>query len=397
MGLIHKKHAIIALCLAIAIIFSACACSGAKPSDNDGADDGAKEYVNALNLTADSRLFEIDEAVYCLSGDAQSGEVLYFSDKEYKCWMPLCSKPDCSHRTQDCNARFEGQLLGGVWLWGQNIYYTIADTADVVHPQLWRMELDGSKHQIVLKFDLTPKEGRLPSESSDCFFHDRYAVLSYTGTDAEVTKQYHWIADLSVDPPELKELVLQDERGEAYPYFLNPVLGKDDMLILSHLDKELYIVDLAGGTIKHLCELPFYLSRKHCTISGNDLILCDGFNEGLIASVDVETGTLTTVNCAEPQTKQWYYPYKQYIFGSNGSTVPSLWQTEIYDLNGELIVHIPHEDYKDKSLWIVTMVGDYVFGYEPRNGILNTGDLPLWYLDICDIGTDKLAWRRWEP
>ena len=89
MGLIHKKHAIIALCLAIAIIFSACACSGAKPSDNDGADDGAKEYVNALNLTADSRLFETDDAVYCLTGDTQSGEVLYFSDKEYKCWMPI--------------------------------------------------------------------------------------------------------------------------------------------------------------------------------------------------------------------------------------------------------------------------------------------------------------------
>ena len=83
----HKRHAVIALCLVIAIIISACACSVAKPSGKDEADNEAKEYVNALNLTADSRLFETNDAVYCLTGDAQSGEVLYFSDKEYKLWI----------------------------------------------------------------------------------------------------------------------------------------------------------------------------------------------------------------------------------------------------------------------------------------------------------------------
>ena len=110
-------------------------------------------------------------------------------------------------------------------------------------------------------------------------------------------------------------------------------------------------------------------------------------------------GELTVLNKAEPQTMKWYRPYRRFIFGSAtaNSLNPSLKGTTVYDYYGSIINDIPYESY-NTDITISYILCDYVFGhdyYEEGANVME--ETPQWYLDIRDIGTENLMWRRWEP
>lgn len=392
---------LVSLILCAACLFAACACTVSAP-DPSGADTPSgktSEYVFDLGVTADNRFFETDDSIYCLSsstGMNNALDIIYFSDKENKLWMPLCSRPNCSHRDENCSARFESTLVNGIWIYGQYIYYLL-DVDHISDVELWRMGLDGSDHTKVLALDLAPEGKEYAIEGYSAFFHNKYVVLDYTGETGETLERFHWIVDLSAEQPEMKELVLKFENGEVWDKYLSAFTGRGSMILFANPDYELYKADLEAGTIEKLCDLPYFVDIANMFyLNGDTLTVADGYDNGFIVSVDINSGELKEVNSAEPKTNLWSRPYKDYIFGSMGSHNPEMWGTYIYDGSGELIKHIPHEEYEDKELRILHAVGDYVFGSPIKNRVVQRSEVPLWYIDIREIGTDALAWHKWE-
>ena len=125
-----------------------------------------KFYV--FGLSPDKRnsrvgdIFETDDAYYYMcdqaGGAAEGGNIqciIWFSDKAYKDWMPLCFKPECRHRDGKCNALCEGPTKHTFTFYGQHIYYLVTVSTEFFDEvQLWRMKLDGSEHELMLTPEL---------------------------------------------------------------------------------------------------------------------------------------------------------------------------------------------------------------------------------------------------
>ena len=102
--------------------------------------------------------------------------IVYFSDKEYKEWMPLCSRPDCMHNNKDCNAVLEDCASLKMWLYGDHIYYMLneGESAAMV-PELWRMKLDGTDHERLKVPKLTlDGDAEYDGYSSGIRFHNAF-------------------------------------------------------------------------------------------------------------------------------------------------------------------------------------------------------------------------------
>ena len=68
-----------------------------------------------------------------------------------------------------------------------------------------------------------------------------------------------------------------------------------------------------------------------------------------------------------------------------------------YDIEGSPLAVIEYgEGAEPIQLDYNCFIGDYLFGLLSTTG-LGIVTEPTWYLDLNDIGTDNLMWRRWEP
>ena len=78
--------------------------------------------TNTSEMIFESR----DTVYYMLGGDGRTEYRMYFTDKEYRDWMPLCGRPDCLHKNYECNA-YLGDDLGGsiIWPYGDHFYFFI--------------------------------------------------------------------------------------------------------------------------------------------------------------------------------------------------------------------------------------------------------------------------------
>ena len=339
------------------------------------------------------------------------------TDKEYMDWMPLCGRPDCMHDTEDCNAWLEGPASGKIWLYGDRIY-------DAFHydgiPELWRMKLDGTDHEKMLRFSL-PDPNDESAYSWNWTFHNKYLIANYMkmeGPDGSETTTY--VVDLSARKLEQKALDAVLETGEK-TYVGKCVAGKDNTVYhwqsknVETVDPasgeaktkaitSLYKTDLETGATRKLCVLPFQPPYCNCSLEGELLYICGSTDESVILTVNTETGELTTVNTAELYSVCWYTPYHGYIIGTAGKTSSASDGTPLenlgaflYDLSGELICSIPYESYS-AEIYILFALGDRLFGIEQTDEPASFDSLlPTWYLDLSEIGTDALAWRRWEP
>ena len=398
-----------------------------KPEETPGeSTDFPAADMNSLFANFDKELVcDTEDSFYYLrsirSLQGTPISIVYVTDKEYRDWMPLCGRPDCMHDNSNCNARLEGFAYGKIWRFGEHIYYVFLGDEGVENPELWRMKLDGSDHEKLLELS-RPDPNADGSWSWNWTFHNKYLIVDYKNLNvsfgASIT---NYIVDLSAKKLEQKRLDavldtgekthvgfcfagrgsmvyhVQNEVGET---IADPDLGTERTRIISTL----YKTDLETGATVKLCVLPFQPFGGDCSLEGDLLYFCGSDTEYRIVSVNTETGELTHINSAELYSVRWYTPYKGYILGTttNFSTKPDmtpldLTGTDIYSLSGELLYNIPYEDY-NADISILFVIGDYVFGVERTQLIENpTYLLPTWYLNISDIGTDNLMWRKWAP
>ena len=357
--------------------------------------------INSAYASSSQELvFETETSVYCLCEGKRNGkttDVVFVSDKEHKDWMPLCGRPDCMHDNENCNAWLEGLAYGKIWLYGRHIWYAVEDMDS--EPVLYRMNLDGTDHEKLLKLTAPIKEG-YTGKSWDWFFQNKFFIASCleSKNGLDDIERTTFAVDLEKRPFSAEALDILTEEGEPN-YIGYAFAGKGELIYDVHFweNESLFETNILTGESRKLCELPFEPGPYSCFLDGKLLYFCDGWETGTIISVDTETGELKTVSCAEPQTRHWYTPYNGIIFGSNDISAEGLAGTEISSFSGELICEIPYEDY-GMDIIAANAVGHYVFGYEMHDEMVDMMiDPPIWYLDLDEIGTEGFGWHRWSP
>lgn len=80
--------------------------------------------------------------------------ILYFTDLASGVTLPLCSKPECSHTDDTCNAYLadSGQVYG-LRIYDGKLYWLTVEISSNVYVHLNRMNLDGSAHEVVTTLD----------------------------------------------------------------------------------------------------------------------------------------------------------------------------------------------------------------------------------------------------
>lgn len=357
-------------------------------------------------------LCETDDAFYYKTADG----LVLFTGKEYKDWMPLCGKPNCMHSAFDegCNARLECKS-SAIWLYGNHLYYASAGSTmfdpSTVSMQLWRMKLDGTDHE-QLKVPKLTLEGDAEYDgfSSMISFHNKYLILDHVRVCESEGRVERTCYLLDLDDPGagLEELEFKLDGGDETVGVMCMRYGEGDIIYSTDTleGNNVYRLDLSARTATTLGVLPFDdKSIRLCSLYEGKLYFADGFYEGKIVAIDAKTGEMEIMCSAEPKTELWYYPCGAYVLGAEpnyaGSSVPC--GTVIYSNTGEVLQRIEFEDYNE-NIGICCISGYYVFGVISTNDPSQTKIIeyldthgPNWYLDLRDIGTGNLAWRKWEP
>lgn len=338
------------------------------------------------------QLLETEETLYYLCSTPGGETRLYFSDKSNKEWLPLCGKPNCLHRTEDCESVLEGNASNKVWLYGSHIYYLVR-TEQSRGPELWRMKLDGSSHEkLCAPFENEKNTGAM--YSYDWYFHNKYAIVLYHTLDSEKPGGQTQVYRLDLGAKELEAVRLEIPEGVSLG---NPIAGCGNMLFCVCGDEDkpsLVKTDLDSGETRILFELPFMPDLYSCAFHDGGIIFAEGWEQGKIYRFDVESGLLETLASAEPETRRWYYPSGNYVFGSNSSRVSPFAGTEISDLSGNMVWESKPSD-GSPEIGVGSIIGNYVLGYENGENRITIEHLPTWYLDIREIGTDSFGWHRW--
>ena len=378
-----------------------------KTDDKFYVIDRSAQRMNTLA----SVIFETDDGVYYLATKVDELKdtkynLIYYSDKEYKSWMPLCGKPNCLHNDSSCNAVLESEIWE-IWLYGRHIYYAFEnkDADEEAHGvQLWRMKLDGSDHEKVTVIDPENDYDDLPTlRSWSCTFHNRYLFLCGRHiTRDEVSGDlsaefYNFVVDLDDPNAAPRRLnILIDGSYTLDNFALLESRGNDLIALFGDEEgKHYYRCDLETMTGTELCTLPniIYLTALH--LYDGQLWFPAGYELGKIFAVDIETGEVETVASAEPKEMLWYNPWDGYIVGANfGEGTPQ--GTGIYDMNGNLLEFIEQSEYNAKIM-VSFIIGHTVYGHTYTGADYIVINPPDFYLDLDELGTENFGWHKWEP
>ena len=341
-------------------------------------------------------------------------DVVWFTDKEYRCWMPLCGRPDCMHRSADCNAWLEGGALCGIEEYGGYIWYVV-DPAHYVgeyvpdeddYPQLWRMKLDGTEHELVLKLIPPIALAADRGESFGFLTMGHFILMNfvYDNNTTNERRRILYCIDLSSDEPVMSELhfalTLPVASDGAVFYGMLPTDDREGTKI--------FRFDPANDFCEEICTVPQPYNVSGAELIGDTLYLA--FVEtGSIVRVDVNTGSFSGKHGVLPVKSfefgtdelhlfRWLecVIYSGLIFVTDKSDEEIPTATLIYDLDGNLITRLDFTD-DDTPIEVGSCVGNIVFGYAADSEVAAWKRTPEWYLDLNEMGTDNFGWKKWEP
>ena len=424
-----KRIITIILTIIMLLSLASCGTGGAPAPTAEPTEAPADKPFYTVNLGTTSYcssrqpVCETESSIYFLCEETATQYIVYFSDKEYHDWMPLCGKPECDHKTSSCNARLEGYAGGSIWLYGDHLYYFVENerTGEPETIDLYRMDLDGSDHEKLLQCELPLSAQNGTNYSWYWFFHNKYAFLQLACSkqiidsgeiEVDVTMYF---SDLSKDAPSLSTLdFINDEIKSIGQVFLF-MAGQGETVYAAAMN-DIYKIELASNSIEKLCSLSFCPDRCFYSEKENRLFFSDPNDRNSFSCVDIGTRSVN-IHSDETTSAQWDIICNGYIFGNSPrdpfegmpwgpadagldpeTDFEALWCTNVYDLNGNLLIHIPHEDYNDENIVIRYITGNYVFGVDYLDSLKNgTRRPPEWYLNLSEMGTDSFMWRRWEP
>lgn len=398
-----------------------------------------RDYKNVNYNSMTTPVFaETDDAFYLLNTEEH---ILYFTDKEYKDWMPLCGKPDCEHKGRDCNAYMDSESL---ILYDRYLYYIEGSGQQFPNErpnykvQLCRMRLDGTSHETVcdLRAMLEPEHKYRVDNCSWNFYATgkyiiaRVGMVELRGQSTYIGHNYYYSIDLDTmqfipvleayrDDPDHKNFIMYEARG-SHAY--------GDLGALMSTQKLLVDLDLATGEVRELTEFDgeiYYYERGLGLVDNTlyfrviDPLVGEMYSEAELMhlyALDIETGELTLVTEETAVYTRWdildadagYWYGMVNNFGDEAE-----YGLYVCDLDRNVIAFIPRTDFPEELMEKVRVgiiTEDYIFApavYTERvkstEGewitVVRFSDdrTPTWYLIKAEIGTPDFKWHKWEP
>lgn len=449
-----KKLFILLLCAAT-LIFTACINKPVGPAETSGpdaADNAAmspepseapaaepyqgRKYVYDYRTTTLGSVFgfnnsivETDESIFLINNG-----YLYFSDKEYKDFMPLCARPNCFHNDDECDARLDTK--NGIWLYGSYIWYVSSERGifdDTNKDQLWlcRMRIDGTKHERVLRFYQGEYDFDVKSSAWNYYYSNKYLYASHYAADRkDLTSQE---AKISIELYIVDLETLEMKTAAPQEYGLSVICWGDGDLVYGIGSEEAEDPDydgeqtLATGTRKTLLVYNFKTDemRRIGVLEGRGFLDTGSGGWGLIGSdfyyvrwdrtedtmnlwtINVETGECRlALSGKRDELLISTYDWTNNIFFS-ASKLPGKEGFFAYSLDGAEIAALPDEGMPEDFLegQVMFQTDSYIFlcsqyteeDDDESGGFSVKFTVPTWYLDKYDVGTDKLTWKLWEP
>ena len=372
-------------------------------------------YGSLGSLGTSNSILETDDAVYYLYD-----ELLYFSDKQYKDFMPLCPRPDCHHDDRDCGA-YIGETLNGIWIYDKYIYYVDpmrkSETAMVTYPVLRRLRLDGTQHNDVMKLP-APEFDRQPERNQwSVFYMNKYMWVTCISFEKAVSimpdETYVYridLEDMSVNETLSGPGWMLSENGRDM-YCLATETTKDSDGFSRVSKYTLTHYDIETGETRSIgdLEMPDGLLLSYMEgvfgVYGNRFVYVfwnDAPARTMLYSMDLSTGESILLGEGDGSEKwpgifDWTNGYfiRHYKPGVEDS---SEWGLYVYDLDLNeadryLYAGTPDADI-DRTIFLQT--DSYIFACS-GNGMSYASAMPEWYIDKADIGTGNLMWKRWAP
>ena len=374
---------------------------------------------------------ETDDTIFYLCDG-----ILYFSDKDYKDFLPLCARPDCSHSSSDCDAHIDS--ISGIWIYGDCIYYAVDNDPgmEMKSVSLCRMRIDGSRHEELLKLDPVDM-GFTPQYCQWQFsFHDSFANVSYSAIKNpalnEMATAWGTIDLDDIRLPEY-ELNLNAKANTDEEYYRGIWLFEDDNLMY-----ELNYVNRSDGTLgcrltiwdqdtdqyrlaAELAERPDYLSGCFMVYNGCFYYLVGNGESNRLHRVDLNTGVdEIEAECSYEELPissfDWKYgTFLGYYRSPDGD--PSKCAFYAYDTELDLLDSFTCEGLPEEvaKIAVFLQTDSYLFAApmvsmnQQEEGEVTDPDtqdelgfscafaVPSWYIDKSEIGTGNLTWRRWAP
>ena len=414
-----KRILILALCI---LMLLAAGCNNkVTPEKETNCYD--YHYGTILTMSMGNAILETEDTVYYLFEN-----YLYFSDKEYKDFMPLCSRPNCDHIDENCDAYV--CTKSGIWIYGDHIYYVDAvddgyDEIPYTEPALWRIKLDGSQHEKVMQLPL-PDYGYTPFRNRwEYTYTNKYLRVSNTAYENEMMRagEGDWRSYIiELDSLEVRDLYSSED--PETPIYSGMALAGDGTKLyglrssVQYPDSrrsDLVVIDLETfegriiGTLE--AELDYF--------GGAFMLLDDAFEyicwdpsvgELSIWRMDLETGENSLlVKGSNKEIKGTYmdwsdhYIVDDYTRGDESENGFYVLDADLNVVDRAMYANAP-EEVKDLRVFLQT--DSYIFAAPPI--LMDPDDpdswsssaafaIPTWYIDKSEIGTGSLAWRRWAP
>ena len=380
-------------------------------------------YGTIGTIGSGNAILETEDTVYYLFEN-----YLYFSDKEYKDFMPLCSKPNCDHTDEECDAYV--YTKSGIWIYGDHIYYVDAvfdedDEIPYTEPALWRLKLDGSQHEKVMQLPL-PDYGYEPFRNTwEYTYTNKYLRVTNSAYENETIRagEGDWrtyIIDL--DSLKVRDMYSSEE-PETPIYSGGPVAGAGTKLYglrrsvqypnsrrfdLVVIDLETFEGRIIGTTEANLD----YLGGSFMLLDDAFEYICwdPSIGEMSIWRMDLETGeNALLAKGSNNEIKGAYMDWTDrclidpYTRGDESESGLYVLDADLNEVDRFSYEGVPEEV---KTLRIFLQTDSYIFAAPPI--LMNPDDpnswgsyaafaIPTWYIDKSEIGTGNLAWRRWAP
>ena len=351
----------------------------------------------------DNSVTETDDTIYLLYDNT-----VYFSDKEYKDWLPLCSKPECTHKGSDCSAHIESNYIT---VYGNYIYYIQSKAkagSEAASAMLCRMRLDGSAHENVCllpepEFDFTPYRCKWT-----LIFTNKYLLVTY-----DASKDEQWAVS------DAASYVFDLETLQATPsdYFNVPLKGEGSKLYSfgaagEASDYYLTVFDCETGKLERIGDMEgafnsSWMYGSFDVFDGRFMYYVQDADTEIASlySMDLSTGENTFICKENIHYLKWSaFDYTNHLlFGSYFQLWPDYkeitrpdWGFYVFDPKLDMIDCFPYSDLAESDIPTPIIQTDgFIFGFTGNASNINKP--PVWYIDKNDIGTGNMQWRKWEP
>lgn len=363
------------LCIVLAVILLLTGCSGqeaAKPTP-PATDVDYNDYVVWSGAYACTT-----QGVYFLNHNT-----LYFLDESQK-YVPLCSKPQCTHKSPDCSAFVDDS---SIYAANDHLYY-MAHSTDGPW-QLYQMSLTGTERQVVNDIALLKDCNHVGASYQIAGEHFVLSAKIYTAESAERTI---YCASLEHNAP-LTPIFTDLEPGLTVPTLMHTTR---DWVFAVAQDAELncYMVgyEFATGKSHKLFQMdPMYTGNV--TLGKDGAFVWSVMNEGIY---QMRLGEAPSLLCPLRDWEQGaaiaddQYFYLSNMAAAKRSDTIDAAQTgvSIYGLDGEPVAFLPAGEIAGVLSYAFS-TPQYVYFYD----FDALSSIPVCYLDKSEIGTDALCWH----